>query len=68
MKQMYKVKYITAKNIKLDYTDDNYSRAKKTEQYINNVCSDLANNQCTIIDVENAHSFPIVIKYTQAIK
>ncbi|CAJ1194429.1 hypothetical protein CPR19092_LGOLGGFK_01665 [Companilactobacillus paralimentarius] len=67
-KKKYQVKYITARDIGADYTDDNSSRAKKTERYINDVCSVLIDNDCNVLDIENAHSFLIIIKYTQPIE
>ncbi|WP_338214550.1 hypothetical protein [Companilactobacillus muriivasis] len=67
-KQMYQIKIVTAYDIAGGYIADNAERAKRTQDYINDVCSVLSDNDCTILSIENAHSFPIVIKYTQPIE
>lgn len=66
-KRMYQVKYVTAKDVG-GYNSDPFERAKNTQDYINDVCSVLADNDCNVLDIVNAHSFPIIIKYTQSIE
>lgn len=67
-KRMYQVKYVTARDVGGGYNSDPFERAKNTQDYINNVCSVLADNDCNVLDIANAHSFPIIIKYTQPIE
>lgn len=67
-KRMYQVKYVTAMDVASGYISDPHERVKRTQDYINDVCSVLADNDCRVLSIENAHSFPIVIKYTQPIE
>ena len=66
--RMYQVKYITARDVSGGYNSDPFERAKNTQDYINDVCSVLAENDCQVLSIDNAHSFPIIIKYIQSIK
>ncbi|CAJ1183059.1 hypothetical protein FD33_GL002203 [Companilactobacillus paralimentarius DSM 13238 = JCM 10415] len=67
-KQMYQIKIVTAYEVSGGYISDNNERATRTQKYINDVCNILMDNDCTVLDIENAHSFPIVIKYMQPIE
>ena len=67
-KRMYQVKYVTARDVGGGYNSDPFERAKNTQDYINDVCSVLAENDCQVLSIDNAHSFPIIIKYIQSIK
>lgn len=67
-KQIYQVKIVTAYEVSSGYISDNNERAIRTQKYINDMCSVLVDNDCIVLDIENANSFPIVIKYTQPIE
>lgn len=67
-KQMYQIKIVTAYEVSGGYISDNNERATRTQKYINDVCNILMDSDCTVLDIENAHSFPIVIKYMQPIE